>query len=187
MLIFDNWVTAALAYAGQGWPVVPLYPIDLNAAPDADGPRKGLYPCTCGRKPGADCSPGKHPRTEHGLTDATTDVKIIAGWAEKWPVSNLAIITGAASGVVVLDVDPKHGGLQSIRDLTGTDIPGPSWGALLIQRTGSSGYHLLFRHPDKTVRNRVGLRPGLDVRGDGGYIVVSPSNHESGGHYEWLT
>lgn len=173
MLIFEDWVTAALAYAGQGWPVIPLHRI-------VDGA------CDCGRKPGADCSPGKHPRTDHGLSDASTDTAVIQTWGQQWAESNLAMLTGAASGIYVVDIDPKHGGLQSIKDLTGTDTPGPAWGTDLIQRTGSGGYHLLLRHPDKTVRNRVGMRPGLDIRGDGGYIVVAPSNHISGGVYEWL-
>jgi len=103
-----------------------------------------------------------------------------------WPTCNWAITTGAGSGIVVLDVDPKHGGLDSIKALTDSDSPGPAWGTDAIQKTGSSGYHLLFKHPGKPVRNKVGLRPGLDVRGDGGYIVVAPSNHESGGIYGWL-
>lgn len=150
-------------------------------------PRANGHPvCDCGRKPGVDCKPGKHPRTEHGLSDATTDLKTIEAWGKQWPEANLAILTGAASGLVVWDIDPRHGGLETIKEIFGTDEPGPAWKAIAIQRTGSGGYHLLYRHPDKVVRNRVGLRPGLDIRGDGGYIVVAPSNHESGGQYEWL-
>lgn len=171
---FDSWVTGALAYAGLGWPVIPLHRI-VNGA------------CDCGRKPGADCSPGKHPRTDHGLADASIDPLVIKAWGDQWAESNLAMLTGAASGYIVLDVDPKHGGMESIKDMFGTDVPGPEWGTKVIQRTGSGGYHLLYRHPDKTLKNRVGLRPGLDIRGDGGYIVVAPSNHESGGMYEWLS
>lgn len=180
MIPFEDWVTAALAYAGQGWPVVPLF--SINVATGA---------CTCGRKPGVDCSPGKHPRTDHGLSDASTDPAAIEAWGKLWPQSNLAMLTGAASGYIVLDVDPKHGGLESIKAMLGTDVPGPEWGAVAIQRTGSGGYHLLYRHPDKTLKNRVGLRPGLDIRGDGGYIVVAPSNHATDGVYdgvyEWLS
>ena len=182
MLVFENWIQAALRYAGVGWPVVPLHRIVFPPDPRANG-----HPvCDCGRKPGADCSPGKHPRTEHGLADASIDPKVIEEWGKLWPESNLAMLTGAASGYYVLDVDPKHNGLESMRELTGTDTPGPEWGTELIQRTGSGGYHVLLKHPDKVMRNRVGLKPGLDIRGDGGYIVVAPSNHISGGVYAWL-
>ncbi len=165
----------ALDYAAHGLPVVPIFEINVTTGA-----------CSCGRKPGADCSPGKHPRTDHGLSDATTDPDVIKAWMKQWPNCNWAVTTGAGSGIVVIDVDPKHGGLDSIKALTDSDVPSEAWGTDAIQKTPSSGYHLLFKHPGKPVRNKVGLRPGLDVRGDGGYILVAPSNHESGGTYGWL-
>lgn len=164
-----------LDYASRGWPVVPIFEIVKNGTV-----------CSCGRKPGADCSPGKHPRTAHGLSDASTDPDMIKAWMKQWPKSNWAILTGAGSGIVVIDVDPKHGGLDSIKALTDSDVPNDAWGTDVIQKTGSGGYHLLFKHPGKPIRNKVGLRPGLDVRGDGGYIIVAPSGHISGGVYGWL-
>jgi hypothetical protein len=187
LLVFESWGQAALEYAAQGWPVVPLHRMVFPPDPRANGHAV----CDCGRKPGTDCKPGKHPRTEHGLTDATTDVKVIKGWIKLWPESNLAMLTGAASGIVALDIDPRHDGLASMKELTGSDAPGPAWGNL-IQITGGGGFHVLLRHPETVVRNRVGIllnKPhggGLDIRGDGGYIVVAPSNHESGKFYEWL-
>jgi hypothetical protein len=171
-----------LDYPKHGLPVFPVF--EINIATGA---------CTCGRKPGADCSPGKHPLSAlvpHGLSDASQDVTQVKAWIAAWPKANWAVITGAGSGIVVLDVDPRHGGLQSMKDLTGSDVPGPAWGTDLIQRTPSGGYHLLFKHPDKLTKNRVGIRPGLDIRGDGGYIMVAPSNHATDGVYdgvyEWL-
>ncbi|MEN8185441.1 MAG: bifunctional DNA primase/polymerase, partial [Myxococcota bacterium] len=53
-------------------------------------------------------------------------------------------------------------------------------------QTGGGGRHLYFAHPDGELRNRVGLAPGLDLRGDGGLVVVPPSLHPSGGRYRWL-
>ena len=164
---------AARVYVSRSWPVLPLYRI-------VDGR------CNCGRKEGDDCTPGKHPRTSSGLSEASIDLAVIDEWFSRWPESNLAILTGAASGLVVVDVDPKHGGLKSIKELTGSDVPGEAWGTKMIQRTGSGGFHLLYAHPDKTVRNRVGLWDGIDVKADGGYILAAPSNHLSGGVYEWL-
>src|SRR5262249_125364 len=57
--------------------------------------------------------------------------------------------------------------------------------ATVVSLTGGGGRHLLFAHPGRTIRNKVGLRPGLDVRGDGGYIVLPPSLHASGNRYVW--
>ena len=86
---------AALDYAAMGWAVLPLHAVE-----------KGR--CTCGD---AGCgSPGKHPRTNHGLKDATSDPDTIRAWWAAWPDSNVGVRTGEESGIVVLDVDPRHGG-----------------------------------------------------------------------------
>ena len=53
-------------------------------------------------------------------------------------------------------------------------------------RTGGGGRHLYFRHPGGTVHNKVGLAPGIDLRGDGGLVVAPPSLHRSGRRYRWL-
>jgi hypothetical protein len=160
----------ALAYARRGWHVFPLHHI-INGR------------CTCGK---AKCrSPGKHPRTRHGLKDATTEEPTVTAWWTKTPDANIGVPTGKASGFVVLDVDTQHGGEESLRQLEKEykklpDTP--------ISLTGGGGQHLLFAYPDppgQDVQNRVALREGLDVRADGGYIVAPPSNHISGRNYEW--
>jgi hypothetical protein len=89
-------LAAALDYATRGWPVVPLHTLDEAGR------------CSC-QKP--KCSVGKHPRTENGHHDATTDKGIIEAWWQKWPDANVGLRTGEASGTVVLDVDPRNGGL----------------------------------------------------------------------------
>ncbi len=92
---------AALDYARRGWPVIPLHTLT------ADG-------CSCHHE----CSSvGKHPRTKHGLKDATTDKESIRSWWDEWPDANVGIVAGAESGLVVLDVDPRHGGDESLRRL----------------------------------------------------------------------
>src|SRR5215469_4668893 len=71
--------------------------------------------CSCGD---THCkSPGKHPLTEHGCKDATQVAAQIRAWWRRWPNANVAIATGSRSGIVVVDVDPRHGGDQAFADL----------------------------------------------------------------------
>jgi len=136
--------------------------------------------CTCG-KPQCD-SPGKHPLTERGVYDATTDEAQIAAWWQRRPWANVAIATGAVSGIVALDVDVNKDGPESLRDLERQHGPLPD---TPISLTGGGGLHAIFSHPGGTVQNKVGIASGLDVRGDGGYIVAPPSLHASGARYHW--
>lgn len=106
----------------------------------------------------------------------------LRAWFTAWPDANLGIVTGSVSGLVVLDVDAKSGGedaLAAEEALSGALPMAPE--AL----TGGGGRHLYFRHPGFEVPNRVGIRPGLDLRGDGGYVVAPPSIHPSGQPYRW--
>jgi hypothetical protein len=104
-------------------------------------------------------------------------------WFERWPSANLGVVTGAVSGLVVIDIDPAHGGMDSLAEIErrhGKLPPTPE------ARTGGGGRHLYLRHPGGEVHNRVGLLPGIDLRGDGGYVVAPPSIHPSGRPYVWL-
>jgi putative DNA primase/helicase len=162
---------AALAYAGRGWPVLPLHALDR------------LGHCTC--RDGSGCtSPGKHPRTTHGLVDATVDGEQIRNWWRRWPNSNVGVVTGPRSGIIALDVDPRHGGDAALAELEATLGTLPR---TVEARTGSGGRHLLFCSPeDREVRNSAGvLGTGIDVRGRGGFIVAPPSAHASGARYTW--
>ena len=159
---------AALHYARQGWPVLPLHSV-----------REGR--CSCGRDCGR--AAGKHPRSAHGVRDASVDEALVRAWWARWPDANLGLATGPASGLVVLDIDPAHGGEESLEALIARHGPPPRGP---ISRTGGGGRHLLFAHPGSRVPSRCGaLGSGLDVRGDGGYIVAPPSRHRSGHLYEW--
>lgn len=140
--------------------------------------------CTCAD--GAVCSsPGKHPRTRHGLKEASADRATIERWWKRWPDANVAIVTGAGSGLVVLDVDGYHGGDDTLAELVDEHGPLPS---TLQVVTGGDGMHYFFAHPGEEIRNTAGrkLGQGLDVRGDGGYVVAAPSLHASGKRYEWV-
>jgi putative DNA primase/helicase len=160
---------AALHYAGRGWFVFPLHSV-------------GAGGCTCGQD---SCSrPGKHPRTGHGLHDATTDPEQIREWWGSWPDANIGLRTGQVSGLVVLDIDPRSGGEQSLEAL---EADYERLSVTVAAVTGGGGRHLFFRQPSHEVRNSAGkLGAGLDVRGEGGYVVAPPSRHASGAQYEWL-
>ena len=94
-------------------------------------------------------------------------------WFELEP-AGVAIITGAISGIVVLDCEKGA-------DLSGLNAPKtPS------AKTGGGGLHYYFKHPGKNVQNATRIKPLMDIRGDGGYVVAPPSLHLSGGRYEWL-
>lgn len=164
----NKMMDAACAYTRWGLAVLPLHNI-INGK------------CSCGN---AECgSPGKHPRTRNGLKDASKDYAQISRWWGMWPDANIGVVTGKASGIVVIDVDGERGE-ESIKNLQ-DEFYGPlpeTW----EQLTGGGGRHLVFRRPDmESVGNKVGVAPGVDVRGDDGYIVVEPSNHISGRCYAW--
>ncbi len=167
-------LAAALSYAARGWRVFPLH------SPTRSGG------CTCGN---ADCTQtGKHPRTHHGLKDASSAEGVLRiWWGQQWRRANVAIATGNRSGLVVLDVDPRHEGLRSLTQIQ------EQFGALpetLKVATGGGGEHWYFQHPGGDILMRTGARvaglEGLDVRGDGGYVVAPPSWHASGARYDWV-
>ena len=158
----------ALRYASYGWPVFPCH-----------SARSGV--CSCRLR--ADCRhPAKHPHTRHGLKDATIDLRQIKKWWGKWPDANVAIVTGADSDLLVIDVDQAHGGPDSLEALLKRldrlpDHP--------IAQTGGGGTHRVFQHPGCRVPSRQAVAEGIDIRADGAYIIAPPSRHASGNAYEW--
>ncbi len=152
-----------LTYANQGFEVLPIY-----------GIREGQ--CTCGRN---NCdSPGKHPMTKHGVKDATHDPAQIQAWLESHPDCNWAIATG--EGLVVIDIDPRNGGMTTWQALCREHDFRPN---TLAVKTGSGGVHYYFRFDGK-VKGKLGQ--GIDVKAEGGYVLVPPSRHASGQAYEWV-
>ena len=110
------------------------------------------------------------------------DAATIAQWLARWPGANVGIVTGEISNLIVLDIDPKHGGDDSLAELERRFGPLP---ATVEAQTGGGGRHLYFAHPGGLMPNRVGLAQGIDLRGDGGYVVAPPSLHPSGQLYAW--
>jgi Bifunctional DNA primase/polymerase, N-terminal/Primase C terminal 1 (PriCT-1)/AAA domain len=118
---------------------------------------------------------GKKPRTSRGFLDATTDEQCIRGWWGAGPTAGIATPTG--NGRVVLDVDD----CAAVNGLPG-ELP-PTVEAL----TGGGGRHLWFRCNERVSNSPGRLPGGIHFRGDGGYVVLPPSPHPSGGEYEWRT
>jgi hypothetical protein len=152
----------ALIYAGRGIPVFP-------------------------------CEPhGKRPLTADGFLEATTDGALIRRWWARWPNANVAIPTGVRSGLLVLDVDAGED-TDSVASLELSRGQPPKTARAA---TGGGGVHIYFRYPSpqelwaaglyaREVRNSQGLLGGgLDVRGEGGYVVAPPSS--TGRAYRWI-
>lgn len=155
-------VAASLAYVDGGVAVLPLHSW-----------RDGM--CTC--KSPTCHSPAKHPLTRHGKDDATLDKGVLSEWWARWPGMNLGGVP--PKGVVVLDVDPRNNGDVTLREMEA------QFGALpstLSAETGSGGWHYWFTY-NGPAKGKVG--EGLDIKKTGGYLVLPPSVHASGGTYRW--
>lgn len=169
-------LTAAVKYARRGWHVFPLVP---------------------GKKV---------PATSNGLYAATTNLDILEGWWSRAsdvlvspaastsyehtePHGSLAptfgeglgygvgIRTGLESNLVVLDVDKKSGGFESLKELG--DLP-----ATYTVTTAGGGRHYYFIYPEGLeIGNRANMRPGLDLRANGGYVVAPPTTLADGSSY----
>lgn len=128
----------------------------------------------------------KAPYIEGGLKNASSDPEQIRAWWTKWPYANIGIATGNAShGLVVIDLDvDKEKGVDGRESLRSWEAQHGVLPATLCSITGRGGNHLLY-YSMQRVRNRTGVLPGVDVRGDGGYIVAPPSIHANGQQYRW--
>ena len=157
-------LAAALRYAARGQPVFPLHSLDEHGV------------CTCGGpEVNPKCSPGKHPRTSHGHLDASTDASQITAWWTRWPSANIGIPTGKRSGIIALDHDTYKPSTIS-RESVEAEY-GPIAQTRTV-KTGRDGRQYLYKHPGYYVKSRTGdnaIAPGLEVKGDGGYIVAPPS------------
>lgn len=145
---------AAHAYAARGWSVIPMQ-------------ARGKRPLVVWRE----------------FQQRIAGADEIDRWFRHWPDANLGIVTGRISGIVVVDVDARHGGPDSVATLEALHGHLP---ATIEAATGGGGRHLYYAHPGMPVANRVGLRPGIDLRGDGGCVVAPPSVHPSGRRYAWV-
>jgi hypothetical protein len=125
----------------------------------------------------------KKPATKDWPSQATVDRTTLTNWFNSGQ-HNIAVACGCGSGIFVLDVDPRHGGDAAFEKLI------EDYGSLpdtAMQLTGGGGTQYFFKYPQGEIRNSAGrLGPGLDIRGEGGYVVLPPSIHpDTGAAYEW--
>lgn len=124
----------------------------------------------------------KRPATEHGFHDASSDPGVVRSWWELSPTCNVGVATG--SGIAVIDVDVDEGkgedGLTALRDWERDHGEMPETFTVV---TGRGGLHLYYR-VDREVRCSTNAELGIDVRGDGGYVVGPGSTHPNGRTYE---
>lgn len=117
---------------------------------------------------------------------ATADEVEITEFWRQYPDAGIGVACGKASNLVVIDVDSPKGGDPSILELMKRYGPLPD---TMTSKTGGGGKQLFYRYPDgKDIRNKAKLDhlPGVDVRGEGGYVVAPPTIHPSGNAYEWI-
>jgi hypothetical protein len=146
------------SYVNRGLSIIPIETID----PSLHDPNRGKF------------DRNKSPTIKwEQFQKRHASLQEIAQWGED---INVGIVTGEISGVVVVDVDGDEGRVSLTR-----------LGPIPHTPTAKSyrGHHHYFRHPGAWVTTKSGVLPGVDIRGDGGFIVASPSIHESGTQYEW--
>ena len=156
---------AVITYAAADWELYPVYPVDDEGT------------CTC-PKLGACTDPGKHPMTPNGFKDASSDPGRIAELFSRRPGANVGVRTGKGSGVVVLDIDLRNGGMETLERLQA------DYGTLpptRLHATGGGGFHYPLAYPEgkEWVPSKT-LGPGVELKADGAGVVLPPSNHTSG-------
>jgi hypothetical protein len=135
-----------------------------------------VFPC----KKGA-----KEPLTIHGVSDASNDPAQINQWWDRWPNANIGINTGK-SHLVILDVDPRNGGNESLEKLI--SIHGKEFLSPVQVTTGGGGKHYYYAANDRGNSALPGsLGAGLDLIRGNKYVIAPPSIHSSGNAYIWLT
>lgn len=151
---------AALRLAERGYYVFPVHSIRAGSVCSCGSPQ-------CGRA-------GKHPRTREGFKEATLDRTEITKWWLETPDANIGLVPWP-SGLIILDIDPRNGGTESLLDLEQKYGTLPDTARVF---TGGGGLHIYFTLPtgiDK-VPSRV-LRPGVELKAMGGYVLAPPSSH----------
>ncbi len=161
----------ALRYAETG---LPVFPVSAGCKTRCGDPQCAEI-----------CRDAKKPLVSGGFKSATTDPAIIEGWREKYPEAMIGMPTGDASGLSVVDLDTKHGkdGRQVFDSYL--EEHGEEWPETVEAETPSGGSHLIFQNEPGS-SSRTGVLPGVDTRGEGGYVVLSPSRLADGRKYKLL-
>ena len=149
----------------NGFSIIELYGIDSNNN------------CTCYK--GADCtSSGKHPVNKKWKENTISSKEELERILQLRPNANFGVVT--TENLFVIDVDPRHDGLESLKKIYGTLPP------TLTVKTGGGGYHFYYIS-DEEIRNRTGILNGIYIRGEGGFVVAPASKHKSGNYYHTIS
>ncbi|PKA40435.1 hypothetical protein CWR43_28055 [Rhizobium sullae] len=150
------------------------------------------FPCRESNQWGEDPSTGewrqwdeKSPFTPNGLKGATTSARIVGIWfGERYPAALIGLPTGSPLGAWVLDLD-RHGDLDGHAWLAEMEAKHGALPETARASTANGGTHIFFNHVDG-VRNRAAIAPGVDTRGQDGYIVGPGSVMADGRRYQWI-
>lgn len=169
-------LNAALSYAVRGWPVLPCSPQDKRPLVAADRD-----------------TDGKAIKGTGGVKKASTDLEQIRAWWKRWPNAMIGVAMGD-NGLFALDFDPRTDEFtgeewtldrlkRELEEQVGAPLP-----TSLSVRTPSGGVHVYLNQPatGDAIRNRGNLPRHVDVRGEGGYVIVPPSVMHDGRSYRWL-
>jgi predicted P-loop ATPase len=128
----------------------------------------------------------KKPLTPHGCKDAKKDPGAIRSWWKRYPDASIGIATGSASNLLVIDEDvDEDKGLNGVHEMQIWETDNGELPETVRAITGRGGAHLYYRYEGKDLGNRAGVIEGVDIRGEGGYIIAPPSIHPNGTQYEW--
>jgi KaiC/GvpD/RAD55 family RecA-like ATPase len=164
----------ALDYAGRGWPVFPCNPINKRPFPRGD-----VDPVT-----------GKTIKGTGGFKKASLDPEQITAWWKEWPGAMIGIPMGSRTGVWALDPDaPKRpSNIDGRENWAQLKLKNSNHAHTHTHNTPGGGQHILFKyHADKPITNREGgiATLGINVRGEGGYVIAPPSMTADGKRYEF--
>lgn len=130
--------------------------------------------------------PDKKPYTPNGCKDAKKDLGAINAWWKKWPDALVGVATGSASNLIVIDEDiDEDKGLNGYHEVLRWEKEHEPLPETVQSITGRGGYHLFYHYTGSDIGNRAGVLDGVDVRGEGGYIIAPPSKHPNGNEYQW--
>ncbi|MGB9408403.1 MAG: bifunctional DNA primase/polymerase [Terracidiphilus sp.] len=155
-----------LQAAARGWRLFPVCRCDDVSYPER---KRGKIPLVMG-----------WPR------QATNNLEKLEAWAAQYPGCNWGMATGAASGVVVIDIDGPEG-RAAVAGLERAGCALPSTLTVTTGRIDGGEHRCYLAPPGVAIRNSSGrLGPHIDVRGTGGYAVIPPSTHETGKQYRYV-
>lgn len=128
----------------------------------------------------------KKPLTPHGCRDAKKDPGAIRFWWKTHPDAAIGVATGTMSNLIVIDEDiDENKGLNGYQEVTQWERINGNLPETVRAITGRGGAHLYFKYTGKDIKNRAGILEGVDVRGEGGYVIAPPSYHPNGTQYQW--